>query len=138
MRMNKRALETRKGIRYSLNYDPDSKAQEIGIDRFKKQDIALAKAVAEVLMGHYAGHMWQVSACYRTGIVKIRLPFLPQNWHYIIRIDELKGDPTLRSVMRAGGEILERYKVPRVSGNFTDLLGKVPILKPKRNGKPLE
>ena len=78
-------------------------------------DLALTKAVAATMETHYPGHPWRVEVSHRQGIIKIQLPILmgATNW-YVVHITSL-GNWTIgqRKIMRACGEILERYRIPR-------------------------
>lgn len=81
-------------------------------------DLALAAAVYHKLEEHYPGHQWRVNADHDTGIVQVQLLYLDKlgrngKWGYVIKIDRLNGDPTLRAAVRAGGELLERFGLPR-------------------------
>lgn len=81
-------------------------------------DIALAAACYHKLAEHYPGHNWRVNADHQQGIVAVQLGYFGATrreapWGYRIKIDRLKGDPGLRAVVRAGGEMLERFGLPR-------------------------
>src|SRR5208337_5067342 len=80
-------------------------------------EIELAKQISELLFSHYAGYMWHVEAdmTNRPYGVKIALPVLmPVGKHYVIPIRLLvTHEDTIKYTVRAGGEILERYKIPR-------------------------
>lgn len=103
-----------------------------GRDKHARADMALAKAVGETLTSHYSGHSWMVVACHRTGLVKVKLPFMVDKVWYTIRISELASDPGLRSIIKAGGEILERFNIPRSSGHIFDQIGRIPLLSPQQ------
>lgn len=86
-------------------------------------DLALTKRVAETLERHYPSHPWMVETSHAQGVVMISLPIIqPRNQKFILHIDRLKSDPAFRSVVRAGGEILERYSVPRAGFNLDAFL----------------
>jgi hypothetical protein len=89
---------------------------EAGIDHDPHAiaDMALAKKVGDALQRHYPDHPWMVEVNHAQGVIMISLPIvMAQNKKFVIHVSSLLADPGLRSVMRAGGEILERYKVPR-------------------------
>lgn len=79
-------------------------------------DIEICKAVAAVLMRHYEGHVWHVgcdsSATVRMIDIKLNYPdklgCLPK-YGYKMKIDGC----TDAKIMRAGGELLERYRLAR-------------------------
>lgn len=78
----------------------------------------IARRMAEVLHTHYPGHLWGVSADVETGIAKVFNMRLSGQWGFIIKLSTLLHDPDLKSVVRAGGELLERYRLRR--GRFDD------------------
>lgn len=78
-------------------------------------DIELCKRIANVLLKHYPGHVWHVEAnCEKAGVANIKLNYpdklgvLPK-FGYRLHISKLSDD----KIMRAGGELLERYKLAR-------------------------
>ena len=73
----------------------------------------LAKGMADVLHRNYPGHLWGVHVDSNGGIAVVRNLALSGNWGFILKIKDLHTDPTLKSVMRAGGELLERYNLAR-------------------------
>lgn len=93
-------------------------------DRFTNADLHLTKAVATTVQSFYPGHPWRVEVSHAQGIIKIQLqPFMgPTHWH-VIHISSAKVVSELRTkVMRACGEILERYQVPRARFSLDDFL----------------
>jgi hypothetical protein len=73
-------------------------------------DIAAAKSVMLILEKAYPGYAWEVVADSHQGYVAIRIPTLMGgNWAYLIR----GKDVTPQMLLSAGGELLERYRVPR-------------------------
>ena len=66
------------------------------------------------------------------GIASIALPRLMfRTLYYNIHLSDLTGDPGLLAVVRAGGELLERFKLRRGSANkaeYVDELKKRRIL----------
>ncbi len=82
-------------------------------DPFKGADMALAKVMAVKADQHYPGFLWLCEADHRQGVAYVSIPGLTGQWKYVIHIRELKSDPGLRSVLRACGETLERFKLPR-------------------------
>lgn len=84
------------------------------VDPHVAMDLALTKRIADVLEHHYPGHPWMVQVSHAQGIAYIKIPILMgRNSAYILHLDRMASDPTLKCVMRAGGELLEKYKVPR-------------------------
>lgn len=83
-----------------------------------KEDALLAVAVYTKLEQHYPGHNWRVSADREQGVVDIWLQYLDKlrknaRWGYTLFVSRLDSDPEMRCVVRAGGELLERYGLPR-------------------------
>jgi hypothetical protein len=103
-----RGVEIRQG--YEHPYLNDIPIEDVA----RGADQALAKAVGETLFSHYFTPGWWVEVSHKQGIVKISIPALMgPNDYYVIKIVDLETDPNLKSVMRVGGEIFERYKIPR-------------------------
>ena len=77
----------------------------------------LCRAVGEDLSRHYAGHPWCVGADLTGGYVVIDLGYeKPQhlrNMAYMLHPRTLMTAGGQQRVMQAGGEILERFGLPR-------------------------
>ena len=84
-------------------------------DPFAVADLSLSKACTETLEFHYPGHFWEVMADHAQGIVLVSIPILTKKYKYVVKIRALVSDPSQRAIVRAGGEILERFKIPRSS-----------------------
>lgn len=85
-----------------------------GIDPYMAADLALTKRIAETLERHYPAHPWMVAVTHAQGIAKIKLPVVMSSTEaYVIHLTTIAVDPGLRCVVRAGGELLERYRMPR-------------------------
>lgn len=92
-------------------------------------DLELAKKIYDILDKHYSGHPWGVWADHRekNGTCDIKL-FYPdakgQIWHYGYKLHIGKCDtPFLKKkVVKAGGELLERYGLPRERANINSAL----------------
>lgn len=91
----------------SVGYQRSSVAN----DRHAEFDMTLAREVGRTLLAHYPGHFWAVECDSKQGICTITIPILLGNWKYIIPLTRLNP----QMVLRAGGEILERFKIPRSS-----------------------
>lgn len=73
-------------------------------------DIACARGVRDILDAAYPGHLWEVVADSHQGYVAFRIPALMgANYAYLIKGQEL----TPEKVLHGGGELLERYRLPR-------------------------
>lgn len=76
-------------------------------------DEVVARNMAETLHRAYPGHLWAVTCEGSKGIATVRNLMLSGNWGCIIKLSELFGDPDMKKVLRAGGEILERFRMSR-------------------------
>lgn len=79
-----------------------------------------SKNIAEYLHKHYPGHLWAVQVF--EGIVTIKNLALSGSEGYILHQDKMDNDG--KDVIRAGGEILERFRLNRgkvVENQFMDL-----------------
>lgn len=92
--------------RYVAPEDPDE------VDLFAKQDMTIARAINRVLLSHYRGHFWEAYCDSKQGIAWITIPLLLGNWKYVFKLSE---EITPAHIIRAGGEILERFNIPRSS-----------------------
>lgn len=82
-------------------------------------DLTTTKWVGEVLHSHYRGHFWSVEVSSVQGVCLIGIPVLLGNWKYIIKLRHL----TAKTVIEAGGHILERFKIPRSSLDVAAFVG---------------
>jgi len=81
-------------------------------------DAVLAVDCYTKLIEHYPGHRWRVTADHKGGVVFIQLLYAgverkEWEWGWVIHIDRLNGDPSLRAIVKAGGELLERFRLAR-------------------------
>ena len=76
-------------------------------------DHILAKNVAEVLDKKYPGWLWAVHSM--DGVVTVKSMLLSGNWGFVLHANKIDND--YKTVMRAGGEILERYNQKRGTFN---------------------
>lgn len=80
---------------------------------------ALCKLIGEKLATTYPGFPWGVMSEIEHGIVKIALQGFTQ-WPITIRISTLKGDPSLKTVVKFAGELLERLQLSRETFSMAD------------------
>jgi hypothetical protein len=86
-------------------------------DPDKEWDETVCRAIGRLLHGEYRGHDWQVWVSRQAGIAKIWLNCLMNPaFPYVLHLTELLQP---RDVIHAGGEILERYRVPRSAIDFS-------------------
>ena len=86
--------------------------------------VTLAKNVGDTLHHHYPGYLWGVEVDENGGVVKVLNLTLSGKWGFIMKIQDLVLADDMRKVMRAGGEILERYRLKRRGrrdGELSDL-----------------
>lgn len=77
----------------------------------------LAREAAEALHQHYPGYLWAVNV--NGSVVDIRCLNLSGMWGYTLHIPAIySASEWKKMVMRAGGEILERYRQRR--GQFDE------------------
>ena len=75
-----------------------------------RADVAAARAVRRILDVAYPGHDWEVIADSGQGYVAFRIPALMgMNFAYLVKGKDL----TAEAVLKGGGELLERYRLPR-------------------------
>lgn len=87
-------------------------------DRLSVSDETLCKRALTVLQKHYPGWSWTAEPTHGGGMIVIRNADLGQSqrWGFILKRDVFFGGDEERKVMRAGGELLERYR--RWTGGF--------------------
>ncbi len=76
-------------------------------------DLVMAKDIADTLHTKYPGHLWAVAVDGKTtGFADIRNLALSGNWGFRIRLDTVFSASEFKlRVMRAGGELLDRYRL---------------------------
>lgn len=82
---------------------------------YTANDEILAKRSADLLNKHYPGYLWavNVNSDEKGGCLFIKNFSISYRYGYTLHINKL--DPTLKKVVTAGGEILERAKMARGS-----------------------
>lgn len=97
------------------------------------KEIELAKQVAELLDRTYPGHLWAVAA--HGGVVNVKNLALEGLWGFILHSHALVNGDMPKAVMRAGGELLERFRISRgragvnQAGAFLQERMRQPVLK---------
>ena len=77
-------------------------------------DILMAKSMAESLNTTYPGHLWAVTCDGKTGMADVRNLALSGNWGFRLKLDDIySASEFKKNVLRAGGEILERFRLSR-------------------------
>lgn len=72
----------------------------------------LCKDTADLLVRHYPGFLWAVQPDQRGQIVNIFCLNFHDQYGYTILVAELDVDPQRRAVVKAGAEILRRFRYP--------------------------
>ena len=106
---------------FSLSEAPTLDEQGLfnGDGQYDKANRAMCKLIGEKLATTYPGFPWGVMSEIEHGIIKIALQGFTQ-WPVTIRIATLKGDPSLKSVVKYAGELLERLQLSREKFSMAD------------------
>ena len=77
-------------------------------------DILTARHMAEALHAAYPGHFWAVSCDGKVGFADVRNLALSGNYGFRIRLANIySASQFKKDVLKAGGEVLERYRLSR-------------------------
>jgi hypothetical protein len=77
-------------------------------------DYITAKNMAESLHKYYPDHLWAVTCDGDRGIATVRNMALSGNWGFVLHLkDQYSASDWDKQLMRAGGELLERYRIYR-------------------------
>lgn len=71
--------------------------------------VLIVKGAADTLERHYPGWLWAIQPDERGGVVNILSMRLSGKWGYTLKVGTLQADVNHREVVRAGGELLERF-----------------------------
>lgn len=71
--------------------------------------VILTKNSADLLERQYPGWGWALNPDEAGGVLNIRSLRLSGSHGYTLKLGEIQNDPQLREVIRAGGELLERF-----------------------------
>lgn len=87
--------------------------------QLRANDLVMAKEMADALHSAYPGHMWAVSV--DKGLADVRNLALSGNWGFRLKLDTIySGSSFKKDVLRAGGELLERFNVARKRFNLEE------------------
>jgi len=82
------------------------------------QDVMLQRELETVLHRHYPGHFWHLDVNIRQGLINVRNLFLSGAFGFRIKLQGVfSASQVEHDVMVAGGELLERYNMPRSTFN---------------------
>lgn len=84
-------------------------------------DLSMARMIGEALTSFYPGHYWAVHVSHADGVAMIMNPVMAaDNPHiekgrggYVLKLAELETAGLAKTIMRAAGEMLERWDAPR-------------------------
>lgn len=114
-----KAAGNRDGFAFRMAHQHPDMGDDPLEDLFKAADMSLVRQIGDILYSEYM-QPWKVEVSHRQGIVKIGIPeLMGEDQWYVIKIRELETDPSFRLVRRAAGEVLERYRIPRM-GKFSE------------------
>lgn len=82
--------------------------------------INLVKEAGDRLEYHYGGWGWIIIPDEHGGIVDICADRISSRLVYTLHIPTLENDPTLKCVVRAGGEYLERFGFRRIRYSYEE------------------
>src|SRR5690349_8261899 len=82
-------------------------------------DEALAKRAADALNKHYPGHLWAVfvNSEQTGGVMVIKNLRISFRYGMVLHLRNVQNDPQMKSVIRMGGELLERAHMKRGMAN---------------------
>ena len=85
-------------------------------------EVDLAKRCADKLNQQYPGHPWAVhiNSEQLGGVLEIKNFAVSFRYGYVLKLERVYQDPSLKCVVRAGGEILERAGMIRGRWNGQD------------------
>lgn len=108
-------------------------------DPLHEVNYAFAIRMWNAIQAVYPGHPILTHADFAQGIAALKVPlFTPQP--YILHLAKLKADPGLTRVVKAAGEILERYRIPRAGFKVEHWVNAMTRFKPthRMTDKPPE
>ena len=90
----------------------------VGLDDSAAQtcanDMILAKEIADILNTHYPKWLWAVNVDGRNGVANVQNLMLHGQMGYVLKLVNIySASEFRRDVIRAGGEILERFRANR-------------------------
>ena len=90
-----------------LTFDtPDEAGEAMASDR-------VCRDIGAVLQKHYPGRLWHVHTSVRGGVAQIQCPSISTLYGYTLHIHNKTHDQLRDAVVRAGGQLLEMFKLSR-------------------------
>ena len=75
--------------------------------------VNLVKDIMDMLERQYPGWLWAVQPHPGESVIRIFSMRLSGEYGYTIKTSDIQYDPNLKEAIRAGGEILERFRCPK-------------------------
>lgn len=99
-------------------------------------DMMLTKRIMETLCKHYPGHLWEVCVNSEGGVVIIKNFRISFAYGMVLHLRNIYLDPSLKRVIRAAGELLERANLKRgqATGEFAERVEGMKEKDQPRNG----
>lgn len=104
-----------------------------------QNDFQWSKMIAEKLHEHYPGHLWAVRAnsAKLGGVVEIKNMAITNVEGYLLLLSEVYADPSMKCIVRAGGELLERAGLKRGAADMEEIFSKPRDLRNNMIGSDL-
>lgn len=93
---------------------------------------SIADQIYMKLCFHYPGHLWRVEVSLDQGVALIRLMTFTDVPH-VIKLNDLKNTRNWSEVKDAGGEFLERFRMPRAGFSHAEFNAAVHRFRPMFN-----
>lgn len=99
----------------------DARTYAAAVECVRKEK-EISRAVAIVLLKHFAGYPWEIKTEMEREAAMVRLPLMPPNFYYILPFKKFMTGPSVmeKVVMKAGGELLERFNLSRKGIDFAE------------------
>lgn len=98
--------------------DPDGIVTTPQALQCRAATVLLVKEAADRLEREYPGWLWAIRPDERGGVIHIFSLRLSGKYGYLLHTKAVQNDPQLQAVVRAGGEILERFGQKRGAYNY--------------------
>ena len=76
----------------------------------------VCKQIGQILVKHYPKRRWFVEVSIKGGVAQIQCPSISMQYGYSLHIHNKTHDELTRGVIRAGGQLLEMFKLSRERG----------------------
>ena len=104
----------------------------------EKKEFAFSSGVVDFLTQTYPGFAWSANTIIKQGVILILEPtFMEQKVPYVLHLSEVihSHKALQRKLVKVGGEILERYCLPREAINKFQAHDKIQLLPRDFKGK---